>query len=342
MVMCYHTGTIYAFSTGGLLFGNLFRGGFLGVDIFFVLSGFVMYWAHNKDFGDAGQLKIFVKKRIVRIFPLYWIILFAKLLKEGVMPSLLVLTSAVFLIPYPHVPYINVAWTLSYELFFYFALGCMIILPRGRLTLLPAGVLFALALIPYGGARSGDFISTLLAFPFNPHLVEFLMGMLVGAVAMHQKNQNKPWIWLMLGGGGALACLFVTATGLSMEFGPLTGSQAYELAELESNVFFENAIWWLSVLFSVLLLGLVAGEIHTGRSRISHLDWLGDISYSLYLIHGFVIASLIRNQTVAEFATAHQWAVFVLMAVAVGVASLVHYFIEKPLIVFFKPWVMKP
>ena len=342
MVMCYHTGTIYAFLTGDLLFGNLFRGGFLGVDLFFVLSGFVMYWAHEKDFGQAGKLGVFVKKRIVRIFPLYWIILFAKLVKDGSMPNILVLLSAIFLIPYPHVPYINVAWTLSYELFFYIALGCMIMLPRGKLTWLPALVLLILALIPYSVAPSDDFGATLLAFPFNLHLVEFLMGMLVGAMArQHQKNQQRWWGWLILGGGAAFAGLFIAATWLSMHFGPLTSGQAYELAELKGNVIFENAIWWMGVPFSMLLLGLVAGEMCSGLSKIPHLDWLGDISYSLYLIHGFVIYSLMRNKSVAEFTMAHQWAVFFIMAAAVGVASLAHYLVEKPLIGFFKPWVAK-
>lgn len=341
MVMCYHTGTIYAHSTGDLLFGNLFRGGFLGVDVFFVLSGFVMYWAHAQDFGHAGQLPVFIKKRIVRIFPLYWVILAAKALKDSSMPSLLVLASAVFLIPYPHVPYINVAWTLSYELFFYMAIGCMIVLPKGRMTWLPVLALLALALFPYSAGPPGDdFGATLLAFPFNPHLAEFLMGMVVGSVAMrHHEKAGKWWKELILAGGLAFVALFIAATWLSFHVGPLAEGQAYDLAELQGNALFKQAIWLMGLPFSVLLLGLVVGEISSGASRIPGLDWLGDISYSLYLVHGFVIYSLLRNEGVAEFVMAHQWAAFGLMALAVAAAGLAHYFVEKPLIKFFKPWV---
>lgn len=341
MVMCYHTGTIFALTTGELLFGNLFRGGFLGVNVFFVLSGFVMHWMHGHEFGQAGKVPVFVKKRLARIFPIYLVVVLAKIVKDRTLPEGLVLFSAALLIPYPHVPFINVAWTLSYELFFYVALACMIALPRGWLTLLPPAVLLFFALCPSPVQPSADFWDTLMAFPFNLHLMEFLFGMGVGWLARRWTLSGRGALWLALGGGVAFAGFFIWATGLSVDFGVLPMGQAYELAEIRTNELFKQAVWLMGIPFSALLLGLVLAETASGARRIPGLDWLGDISYSLYLVHGFVISFLLQNREVSAMLQAQQWLVFLPMLVAVGSAAACHYLLEKPLIKWLKPWASK-
>jgi len=340
MVMCYHAGTITAMTTGTLLFGNLFRGGFLGLDVFFMLSGFVMYWTHAKDFGHPGNLGVFVKKRVVRIFPIYWVIVLAKAVKEGFQGNYLALICAVFLIPYPQIPFITVSWTLSYELFFYIALGAMIVLPKGLWTLLPPGALLMFSVLPAPEVSGTGFAATLLLFPFNPHLIEFLMGLLVGWCASRQKFSpawGRRFLWA---GGIAFIGIYAVATGLSMDSSlQTTPGEAYRLAELGGNLLFDMAIWLLAVPLGATLLGLVLCEVNSGKSKIPSLNWLGDISYSLYLIHGFVIHYLMQRGEVANYVSQHHWAIFGPIAMAIGLATVVHYLLEKPLMVYTKSWV---
>src|SRR4026207_1339537 len=56
-------------------YGVFFEFGQTGVLIFFVLSGFVMWHAHSKDFGQPRRIGIYFWKRFSRIYPPYWVAL---------------------------------------------------------------------------------------------------------------------------------------------------------------------------------------------------------------------------------------------------------------------------
>ena len=333
MVMCYYTGTIFAVTTNTLLFDNLFRGGFLGVDVFFVLSGFVMYLVHNSDFGDSSALYSFVTKRVLRIFPVYWLVLLAKLIREQQPVDLVVLLCAVFLIPFPREPFITVAWTLSYELLFYSAVALMIVLPKGWLTLVPPAVLLAFGLLPAPSmGESNSVASVLLDFPFNSHLIEFLMGLGVGWVlATRHVTKRLATVMVMLSLVWLVA-VFFAGTWLAMPGGNSYVVNAYEWAEVRGNAVFDLGVWLIGLPFSALLLGLVVMEQHRRRAFVPFLEFLGDISYSLYLLHGAVIFALMSIPAVAGALVKNQWMVCFVMLFAVGVSVFFHHAIEKPLI----------
>jgi len=331
LVMCYHTGTIYATHFGSLLFGNAFRAGFIGVDFFFVLSGFVMYWAHVQDFGQPAALGSFVKKRLLRIMPLYWVVLAVKLLRDWRQFDWLVVLSAAALLPYPRPPCITVSWTLSYEMLFYAAVALMILLPRGWLTFLPLLALAALALTPPPVTAPGNgFLDALMVFPFNIHLLEFLMGLAVGWLNAHWRASPRQAHALVVLTGVWLVGVLAAATWLSRPAVLPTWAPAYELAELHSNAILEQGVWLIAMPFALLLLGLIKREQLGAKPLLTLLNGLGDMSYSLYLVHGFVIYALLGRGALQGALDDHPWAVLGVMACAMAFAYATHHLVERP------------
>ena len=135
-----------------------------GVDFFFVLSGFMIYYIHMKDIGNKEAVKPFFIKRFIRIYPLYWILTLSVLPIYFLVPSFGneyirhfgVIIKSLMLIPQPHSPIISVAWSLINTVLFYFAFALTIYFGRisilPLLTILTSGILITqlLHLIPIG------------------------------------------------------------------------------------------------------------------------------------------------------------------------------------------------
>jgi exopolysaccharide production protein ExoZ len=121
---------------GQELFADFTRRGNLGVDFFFVLSGFIIAFAHGHDIGRPDRLRNYVTRRFVRLFPVYWLYvgIFCVLVTMGfgtavVLPNTVGhWISTVFLIRLGNFVFpIAPAWTLVHELAFYFVFALLII-----------------------------------------------------------------------------------------------------------------------------------------------------------------------------------------------------------------------
>ena len=129
------------------------------VDIFFVISGFVMVYASTRLFARPGGMWLFVGRRAARIFPLYWVATTGVLLVAFAIPHALseplgggigyILASYVF-IPWQRPdgfiqPVFRLGWTLNYELLFYSIFALFLVLPRRWGTACVTVVILALA-----------------------------------------------------------------------------------------------------------------------------------------------------------------------------------------------------
>ena len=114
--------------------------GDLGVAAFFVVSGFVMVYAHGRDFGEPGAPARFMLRRIGRIAPFYWVVTLgyaAKLAVDGAPPSVADVARSLLFIPYGEAgdlygrPVLGQGWTLDFEMIFYLVFAAALSWRRG-------------------------------------------------------------------------------------------------------------------------------------------------------------------------------------------------------------------
>jgi len=253
--------------------------GAFGVDIFFVISGFIICYISSLNSDN------FLLKRVFRIVPLYWLGTFGVFLLALVVPAWLNATTAnftdlaksLFLIPYKRedggtFPMLFLGWTLEYEMFFYFAFGLALVFLRKRASL-------AASLLLLGAAAAGVIFqpaSTIPRFYSNPIILEFVLGMVVFAVwKRYRSSLNR--------------VPAAVALGLAL------GCYTY-LYLVESHVGRNSRLFLQGLPSVVIVLALLALE-----GRIRFPGWLlviGDASYSLYLFHPYVI-QLVDKKMVA-------------------------------------------
>ena len=173
--------------------------------MFFVISGFTTW--HTARHLDPGR---FVYLRLTRIYIGYWLaVLLAALLLLVIYPTKLAqLNWPALLFLDPTVPLqqtiLPVAWTLSFEPYFYALFALFLAAPRRTAAAVVAalvGVSVSLSLFrPETFAPQLDW----LAFLFSPLLLEFFAGVAVGAVATHFHQSRHPWAWIGIGAVGLI------------------------------------------------------------------------------------------------------------------------------------------
>lgn len=291
-----------------------------GVDVFFVISGFVMWIATA---GRTISSATFLYQRIVRVVPLYWLFTLVLAAAAFVAPQAfprLVLTGERLLqslafIPHvePHtgliLPLLVQGWTLNYEMFFYVLMALALFLPRAWRFAAVVGVIVALALTGTVAGRPGPLASVYL----DPLLIEFAIGLAIGALATH----------------GRLP-------------GPRTG---FALATAGAAVLFSTFVWAESAEhYRLLAWGLAGGALVAGVVAVEQghgmPDWklaslIGDSSYSLYLTHTFVISVVYKiiDKVFADPSLKSSLPTVLIVIVSSSVVGIVVYrAIEQPLL----------
>jgi len=316
LVVLYHAGRGIALPqyAGHVPFGGLFNFGHAGVDFFFVLSGFIIHAVHHRDIGVPAALGRYVRRRLTRILPIYWVVIALVLLLAAVrpggadLPDTRRLLASLLLLPQAADPVLGVAWTLVFELTFY-ALFALAIVSRR----LGAGVLVAwLALILAGQVRTLH--TPLLGVLSSPLNLEFMLGVTVARMTISVAVPRP----LLLAALGALAFL---AAGLAENAGLM--SKAGEVSEA-----------LFGAASAAMIAGLAAAE-RQGRLQIGAAGaFLGDASYAIYLIHTVVIGLVARALgllgLVKLLPIAVVFAVVVAASVAAGAA--LHVLVERRLL----------
>lgn len=280
-----------------------------GVDLFFVISGFVMVLSTENRRPDH---RAFLMQRFTRVVPFYWVMTFlmvaALWLIAGRAVSLEQTTNSLLFIPYLDTvtgyvqPVLGVGWTLNLEILFYILFAAT--MSFGKWTQMAAvGVVFAIAVavrIIFKPAAD-----TVLFFYTTPILFEFLAGMALGHLV--GRLTRLPAVL------GASALVFAIMSMLVMVLGfNLPRTLAQGLPAL------------------ILVAACISLESYFRLFAPRVLARLGDASYSLYLTHPIV---LLATAPVVASANVSPWlAGMVLVAACIAVSLASYSFIEKPLL----------
>lgn len=282
--------------------------GHAGVDVFFVISGFIMVHVTRPDTTPAR----FIGNRIVRIVPFYYLVTFATFALALVAPSLMQATEAdpvhlaksLAFVPFEKAngliqPTVFVGWTINYEMMFY-AVFALALLARGRTVRIVTAVLAVLVLLgPHVSGVPATFYS-------NPIVLEFVAGMAI-ARAMHR------------------LCPPGVAAGLVA-----AGIAAIVLSP-----------WiWPHDLHRALRFGIPAAAIVYGALSLERAGWrfdgarlLGDASFSIYLTHFYVTQAVAKVARAVEAGPALSVALFGLALVGAALFGIVvHRLVEMPLL----------
>ena len=266
LVVLFHLSNSYFIDFG--FNKNYFTFGEFGVDIFFVISGFIIAYTAKPKKG----IRDFAAKRFARIVPLYWLLTTSVLIASLILPSALNSTQfdvgnyikSMFFIPYQKEnglvqPMLFLGWTLNYEVFFYLILGVSLLFGRAYLILTCFFIIFVTFL---GSLFYGE--NVLCRFYTNPIMLEFMFGVLLCVLFKSFRFQFYAYAKLTLLPAAVLAGLLI--------FGDFDVVRP-----------FGQGLIAMSIVAAAITINLP--ESCVGRALVG----LGDASYSLYLSHVFVI-----------------------------------------------------
>jgi peptidoglycan/LPS O-acetylase OafA/YrhL len=289
-----------------------------GVDLFFVVSGFVMVLSSERLFGRRGGAAHFLTQRFLRIAPLYWLFTLAIILVALVMPQELETTrlsisgiiSSFAFVPWPRWdgamrPMLSLGWTLNYEFFFYvvFSLTLFFSKTTGLRVLLAT-----LALLTLVGA-SGVPLPPTLRFWTDPLLLEFAFGVVLGWLYTTRTFPPAPSL---------AACLATVGLAL-LVLSPLHSALPRLLA--------------LGAPAGMLLAAALLTPIPAAKGlQASFANWIGESSYSQYLSHPFAFGFVKLIWPLPPGGWADWLYVFVAVIVATGAGIASYQLIERPLL----------
>lgn len=325
LVVLFHINQMSVERLGQVTFFNLFEAGWSGVDYFFVLSGFIMVYVHRSAIGQKNQLKSFLVKRAVRIYPIYWIITLIVLCFFLVIPGFAnnndlnfgrILVS-LLLLPQNDKPILDVGWTLVYEIYFYFLFSIAIWLkPKQSAPILSAWlfvtVLHFLKIVQFGPD------AFLLNQVFGNMNLEFVLGCLAGYITIKYGNKLSNYRWILFG----IANLgWVVLTVL-----------------LAAKVVEVDRITTYAILAALLIVASTAIDLKESPRIPYFFILMGDASYSIFLIHSPLISAatkvLQKGNLARYFDSFFAPALLAVMAVVAG--CLFYAFVEKPLTVYLR------
>jgi len=297
-----------------------------GVDIFFVISGFIMVVISRDQFQMPGAPGSFLFKRFIRIYPLYWLYSFLVFAVFLVAPTWVRamqrgqvdLFASFFLLPQFMPPLLGQGWTLTHEAYFYLVFALTLLLPERQLFrfLLLWGLAVAAGFNIYvsSNALLGSATAKMIT---NPLTIEFVLG---ACVALGVGRGWRRGDWLCLVGG----CLLFPVS--SLFFDPL------DIEGLRVFCFGLPAL--------LILYGAVSLE---SRSRFQFPRWMrvfGDASYSIYLSHILVISAVGRIWSAVG--RPGLWdnalAILLMAAAALGCGLASYRLIEQPLLRALQTW----
>lgn len=306
--------------------GGYCKIGFAGVDLFFVMSGFIIHFTSKSYLNNPAKLGEYWKKRAIRIYPIYWLMTTGIFFFQFLLPRLnqkaaldtgypmdvFTILKTYMLLPV-HFAINPVSWTLSYEMFFYLMFSLLII--SKRLWFVPVSILlfsgWHIFVEQYQHQRFGY---NYYNFFFGSYNIEFFLGYFL--FILYDKGLLTIPVkvaWL----GVLLSCTCIVVFG-------------YEIADVD--YYKRLLVFGLSSV--VLLACLLKLEEHQQFRVHPIFVILGDASYIIYLIHFPMIFFMNKLLLLAHLQLNNQqlisFSYFIIVAI-IGLGIVLHKWLEVPM-----------
>lgn len=309
--------------------------GSAGVDVFFVISGLIM-WITTAG-GRMGPSE-FMMKRITRIVPIYWLLTLLLAAVALTRPDILSTTrfdpahlvASLLFVPWQHpnyavdnpmtsfAPVIIPGWTLNYEMAFYLLFAVFLLLPARQRFVSVTCALVLVAVAGYLFEPAGR-----LKLYSDPIILEFCFGIVIGRI--YTSAYALPSIISIGLFSGGLVALLLMGTGVDVP----------------------RIVGW-GIPAAMIVAGAVLWEKSRGVRDVALLRLLGDASYSLYLTHVFTLTAATKAWMFAisrvypaavpgMFGSLHGVLFAAFSSVAAIAAGVAFYkWVEEPIIAHFR------
>lgn len=299
---------IFSDAIGISLINEIAHKGAAGVDLFFVISGFIIYQSIYSKEISAAQFAI---NRAIRIIPAYWLFTgIAALLAlcfDGLMyvttinPELLM--RSFFFIPTErsdltvYIPFLTVGWTLNYEVFFYLLSSLVLLISRDKYIILISSLIF------FSNESLKPFMSQMPFFS-NGMMLEFLLGIFIAY--FHKNglfNNIRPRLLIITS-----ACSFLFIFNRPEDHDAL----------------------YIGLPSAVIVASFIGLEPFIKKTKtVNFIVRLGDYSYSTYLCHVIIICTLLyilKGSSHAKYTTSLLCIPFIIL-----ISYVSYKYIEKPI-----------
>ncbi|WP_340680673.1 acyltransferase [Paraglaciecola sp.] len=303
----------------------------IGVDLFFIISGFIMVYTTKKYNTGFSSSLLFMRKRIVRVVPIYWfysllaifsVVLLSKYMSNPSVDYFHILRSF-FFIPsyYPGTdsiqPILRVGWTLNYEMYFYvlFSLSLML---TSKFRVIVTSSLFIFIFIL---CQKQDDVFT--QFYSNNIIFEFILGMLIAELFLRPKFD----VFFV----GYRSFIFFITLSITAYL-TLVGQS--DINDLNYRGF-QFGIPAAFLFIAFLSLDSVLSKMSIDKNLIVRIiSYLGDSSYTLYLSHLFCIVGMnVIIKKLFSIDVAYAWPYFILVILFTCTFSyLLYFYIEKKVV----------
>jgi peptidoglycan/LPS O-acetylase OafA/YrhL len=330
VLVCHLVSVERKYGHGFVVLPDLSRLGGCGVDLFFVISGFIMVGAAA---GTTWQN--FLLARLTRVFPPYWFYTTIVLLVSLAEPQMVnnvydhpaSIWKSYFLLPDTEGPLLIVGWTLIHEIYFYIGITLIIAFARRMMPSLimwAGAVIVAHSLFPQLLVQATAPVMTVI---FHPLTIEFVFGAMAGLILKSGRTRFA-LPSLVLGVG---AVVYVLGT-------------VFVDQDLPDDVANWDRVTLLGIPFAMIVYGCASIEVKRDAFRTNIAVRLGDASYSTYLAHVLVMSGIGRVFFLiplqSQSLEVAMLGVCLAMCNAVGLLS--YRFIEQPTIRFARQVLSNP
>ena len=324
LVVCFHATVIIGLPKyfGQAPLKGLFSFVYAVVDFFFVLSGFIIFYSTAKNHASPVAILSYVKHRLIRIYPIYWVVGILLLPLAYLMGHHVGAANAAMdflLYPREGYPFVTVAWTLRHEMLFYLSFVLFFL----NVTLAWAYFLLWGLVIAVCSLLSLDVSSPFASLYLNDHNLEFLLGIMVAVCTRFMQVAGNKSLFLVLTG----AVVFL-ASGINESLIHVGVSAAHVHYHL---------LYGLAAALMVSGLTGLKADLNSYWIRVG--TFFGRASYSIYLIHFAVLSAAVKLLLPLQLPLWLNMVLLVLSGVLIG--SLLYQYMERPLLAMIRSRLVK-